>query len=343
MWHWTSTQLAACGLLNEANPYLGSETQRYCFVRDPISRFVSNFVWMRLPSNSLVVWPIRRCGPRNRSRVKEQLECLATVTADELRTHAAAGPARLSPFQPNFGSDLNPEFLVHMQTQRSYISARAGDCQIVFPFDDLRHSSFAALGSSYARTKWEATRQVSASLREKLLAVYADDVQLYERAVARVAPVSGLRPLGEHVADATRRWPRFALEEPACAAPNAKVPGGRRVQHTCSCQPCCGGAAMPHRRLPERQVRGHCVSCFLNRTDCSGLGLQHGAFTMTVTARSADARHTGRESSGQQAGRPRAVRGRGRGGRGRVLGRDDGGGSGDTLGGERRGSLFFAS
>ena len=121
------------------NPY-DQQLNVYCIVREPVSRFISNFFFSQFVWPRVKMWPEVRCGPHpnygtgrvrkgnlSRHSLSAALWCFLDAAEDAISGYAIASERRVL-----------SEFLVHMQPQADYITGDgAAGCSIVFPVGDL--------------------------------------------------------------------------------------------------------------------------------------------------------------------------------------------------------------
>jgi hypothetical protein len=114
LWHLTPRQLRACGIGAPVNPYERAHT--YCVVREPISRFISNFYFGIWTWPALDIWPTacgvnpRRLMLKRPPPLEAMLQCFVAHTEARLALHRsqqgdsdAADDASAAGHLPNVG------------------------------------------------------------------------------------------------------------------------------------------------------------------------------------------------------------------------------------------------
>lgn len=241
----------------------------YCVVRDPIERFVSEFLFARLHW----YWPSRLCPlktpwERRKSRLLQEIWCFAALTYRLVASYneqaASAPPAALN----------LSELVTHLLPQAAYIADATGApaCDIVFTHADVRAASLPPhvnevggyLHGGRARKTGRAFLRhyirTNASLLALLQQAYPDDFALWDRASRRQRPTPRHRSLTEHMAELRRDHPALPRHYPSCEPP------------ACSCAPCC--RAPPHAAVNGRYEPFRCLSCVLSHPECGGLGVR---------------------------------------------------------------------
>jgi hypothetical protein len=255
----------------------GPHEQVYCVVRDPVDRFVSEFLFARLHW----YWPRRLCPlkhpwERRLGRLQEELWCFARLTQRLLlsyerqwRRQWTAGIQGGLAAGRQGGLALNlSEFLLHVLPQHSFVADDSGElgCDLAFSFHDLQHAALPPFTNqhNYFREKNGKGRSLlhsyirsNASFMALLHSVYPHDFQLWDRVRLHQRPTARhVTSVGEEVSRLLRQLPRLPNREPSCQP------------QKCDCPPCC----LTSYNLTSSSLRFGCFSCVLAHPECGGLG-----------------------------------------------------------------------
>ena len=275
--HLTPEQLQLCGVHAPWSPYVGHTV--YCIVRDPVQRFVSNFLWAVRTYPSVKAWPSKRCGDNPGHRrgpvaVRHMLSCFTRESERILRrwqherAYLSNGSAGADQSEHVWPAEVRQrvglgELLLHIQPQADYLrhsSTGAPTCHIVFHIDDVRASGIGATtlkgkaSQSESAVAEEALRENS-TLMAAVSRMYQEDFLLVERVKLRLPPTSAHTSLIALAQGARRRWPGLLDAAPQCDPSNV-LP--------CTCRSCCRSYLAA--RLED------CMSCFLASPLCAAAG-----------------------------------------------------------------------
>ena len=157
--------------------------------------------------------------------------------------------------------------VLHLQPQSRYVTSPDGgvECNRVFTFDDLRMAqmsdpveprpwNFVSSGTAIS-TRARQLLEDDAAASSLVRSLYAEDLEMWARVVARRAPTPRHEPLAAAANELRRNSPLLAAAPPNCTWPS------------CTCAHCCRA------RRGLRSTRA-CMSCLLDKHECGGLGPQ---------------------------------------------------------------------
>ena len=276
-WHLTPDQLSLCGLRTSLwSPYRQGSV--FCVFREPIDRFVSNYLWAARSWPVVKAWPLERCGrPRDHGPaglenelakiacfVEHSERMLSRWTRDRIFLEVAEDGGRAATGgaaerdRPQRQAVLS-ELLLHMQPQSDYIVSHTGAaaCDAVFDMRVVQESGVGRPSENpnlkgFALELTEEIRHNS-SIMAKLERMYRKDVQIWQRIRQRQAPTPAHQPLAALAERAQLRWPRLTSTKPSCGRP-------------CTCSPCCRAILI--------QTFEDCMRCVLAHRKCGGPGTQ---------------------------------------------------------------------
>ena len=267
----------------------------YCVVRDPIDRFVSEFldarfhwywpmlqcpiksVWdVRKPQLALELWCFARLTLRLVQSLRAQWRALRAATQGA-STKATEGRASGHPVGSVVAAAIRhdavnfSELLTHLQPQYEFVIGEYAEgtrpsCDIVFSFDDALRAGLPPdvnrinyLRGPKFRSQIRQYSASNASLYGMLVAAYPTDFDLWERVRRHERPTALHGSSVDTLASALlAARPRTSRREPDCS------PGP-----DCTCAACCA----PSYRL-ARESRHACLSChFGHAKECGGLDL----------------------------------------------------------------------
>lgn len=238
-------------------PYVRGKT--YCAVRDPVDRFVSEFLFARLHW----FWPARQCPlkhpwERRRRQLLTEMHCFARLTVTILESFDEQWRA---------GGSLNlTELLTHLLPQHSYVVDEQGQptCDVVFSFEDVAAARLLSVNRiDHLRENGGAPRlwlKRYAATNSTLLALlhraYPRDFELYERVKAHQRPTEQHATSVKELADSLfRSNPRLPMREPSCDPASCDCPACCKTSYNMSFAPRFG-----------------CLHCVMSHPECGGLG-----------------------------------------------------------------------
>ena len=243
----------------EWQPYFQGST--YCVMRDPVERFISEFLFARLHW----FWPSRQCKMKHpwdkrKGQLVKEMWCFARLTERMIGSFTEQ--------QASTNGLLNvTELLTHLLPQHLYISDDQGraTCDVVFSYNDVQAARLLQANHiNHLREKGGAMRVFlrsyvydNSSLLSVLQRTYGRDFELWERVRKHQRPTEQhLSSLQEHKVALFQRLPNLPKREPSCSAAS------------CDCPACCTSSY----NMSEALSRYGCISCVLSHQECGGFG-----------------------------------------------------------------------
>lgn len=257
--HLTPSLWSAC-FGEQWRPYESGGT--YCVVRDPVERFVSEFIFAKLHW----YWPRHQCPQKSawdkrKDRLMLELWCFARLTERMLERFTWQRAAK--------DSQLNlTELLTHVLPQHDFVAddeRKQTTCDLVFSFDDVKAANLlpAVNQVNHLRERGGATRIFlkryvygNTTLLQLLGRMYPRDFELWERVRLHHQPTALHRwSVREQADELFRSHPRLPKREPSC------------LPNSCDCPACC----LASYNMTEAPRFG-CLQCVLTHPECGGWG-----------------------------------------------------------------------
>ena len=236
----------------------------YCVVRDPVERFVSEYLFARLHW----YWPRKLCPmqhpwDRRRNHLVRELWCFTKLAERIITRYSKHWSSR----QRRLAKSINvTELLTHLLPQSHYVAADDGrpTCDAVFSFPDVQVARLLnANAGPVARENRGSTRKFlvryvygNATLLGLLKRAYPTDFELWERVRHHLPPTAKhALSLKDHAAHLAAAQPALPKREPSCDPAS------------CDCPACC---LLSYNMT--RAAQFGCLHCVLSHPECGGMG-----------------------------------------------------------------------